>query len=91
MDREVLCERGVCVYTCVWEAGMGVFYTVLHPEAQRRSPCFLPWACGQQTHQPVVSGTLRATTLDPGPVPWFQHFMPLEGSHRLSPHKGEGS
>ena len=69
MDREVLCERGVCVYTCVWEAGMGVFYTVLHPEAQRRSPCFLPWACGQQTHQPVVSGTLRATTLDPGPVP----------------------
>lgn len=35
VDREVLCERGVCVYTCVWEAGMGVFYTLLSTQKHR--------------------------------------------------------
>lgn len=35
MDREVLCERGVCAYMCVWEVGMGVFCTLLSTQKHR--------------------------------------------------------
>lgn len=87
MDRRSFCVNVVCVRTCVCGSGNGcVLHTPLHPEAQRAQPCFLPWACGQRTHQPVVSGTLRGTTLDQDLSPDSSILCLLRGSHRLSPH-----